>query len=41
MAYFDTKENSLEEAIRAAVKNEKLYAVNKSAVKHKFDDRDE
>ena len=39
MAYFDTKENSLEEAIRAAVKNEKLDAVNKTAVKKKFDDR--
>ena len=39
MAYFDTKENSLEEAIRAAVKNEKLDSVNKTAVKKKFDDR--
>ncbi len=39
MAYFDTKENSLEEAIRAAVKNEKLDPVNKTAVKKKFDDR--
>ena len=39
MAYFDTKENSLEEAIKAAVKNEKLDAVNKTAVKKKFDDR--
>ena len=39
MAYFDTKEDSLEEAIKAAVKNEKMDAVNKTAVKKKFDDR--
>ena len=39
MAYFDTKKDSLEEAIKAAVKNEKLDAVNKTAVKKKFDDR--
>ena len=39
MAYFDTKKGSLEEAIKAAVKNEKLDAVNKTAVKKKFDDR--
>ena len=39
MAYFDTKEGSLEEAIKAAVKNEKIDAVNKTAVKKKFDDR--
>jgi hypothetical protein len=39
MAYFDTKEGSLEEAIKAAVKNEKLDAVNPKAVKKKFDDR--
>ena len=39
MAYFDTKEGSLEEAIKAAVKNEKMDAVNKTAVKKKFDDR--
>ena len=39
MAYFDTKEGSLEEAIKAAVKNEKLDPVNKTAVKKKFDDR--
>ena len=39
MAYFDTKRGSLEEAIRAAVKNEKMDAVNKTAVKKKFDDR--
>ena len=28
MAYFDTKKDSLEEAIKAAVKNEKIDAVN-------------
>ena len=39
MAYFDTKKGSLEEAIKAAVKNEKLDPVNKTAVKKKFDDR--
>ena len=39
MAYFDTKKDSLEEAIKAAVKNEKMDAVNKTAVKKKFDDR--
>ena len=39
MAYFDTKKGSLEEAIKAAVKNEKMDAVNKTAVKKKFDDR--
>ena len=39
MAYFDTKKDSLEEAIKAAVKNEKLDTVNKTAVKKKFDDR--
>ena len=39
MAYFDTKEGSLEEAIKAAVINEKMDAVNKTAVKKKFDDR--
>jgi len=39
MAYFDTKKGSLEEAIKAAVKNEKIDAVNKTAVKKKFDDR--
>ena len=39
MAYFDTKKDSLEEAIKAAVKNEKIDAVNKTAVKKKFDDR--
>jgi len=39
MTYFDTKEDSLEEAIKAAVKNEKMDAVNKTAVKKKFDDR--
>ena len=40
MAYFDTKEGSLEEAIKAAVKiSEKLDAVNPKAVKKKFDDR--
>ena len=39
MAYFDTKEGSLEEAVKAAVKSEKLDAVNPKAVKKKFDDR--
>ena len=39
MAYFDTKKDSLEEAIKAAVMNEKMDAVNKTAVKKKFDDR--
>ena len=39
MAYFDTKKGSLEEAIKDAVKNEKLDPVNKTAVKKKFDDR--
>ena len=39
MAYFDTKKGSLEEAIKDAVKNEKLDPVNKNAVKKKFDDR--
>jgi hypothetical protein len=39
MAYFDTKKGSLEESIKAAVKNEKLDTVNKTAVKKKFDDR--
>ena len=39
MAYFDVKKGSLEEAIKAAVKNEKIDAVNKTAVKKKFDDR--
>ena len=39
MAYFDTKKDSLEEAIKATVKNEKIDAVNKTAVKKKFDDR--
>ena len=40
MAYFDTKEGSLEEAIKAAVKiSEKLDAVNPKAVKKKFDNR--
>ena len=43
MAYFDTKSGSLEEAIRQAVGGqkieEKMDAVNKTAVKKKFDDR--
>ena len=40
MAYFDTKEGSLEQAIKAAFKiSEKLDAVNPKAVKKKFDDR--
>ena len=50
MAYFDTKEGSLEEAIKAAVKNETnkndksddgegLDAVQKDAIKKKFKDR--
>ena len=50
MAYFDTKEGSLEEAIKAAVKNETnkndksddgegLAAVQKDAIKQKFKDR--
>ena len=50
MAYFDTKEGSLEEAIKAAVKNETnknnksddgegLDAVQPKAVKKKFTDR--
>ena len=43
MAYFDTKSGSLEEAIRQAVSGqkieEKMDAVNKDAVKKKFDDR--
>ena len=43
MAYFDTKSGSLEEAIRQAVGEqkieEKMDAVNKTAVKKKFDDR--
>ena len=42
MAYFDTKSGSLEEAIRQAVGGqkieEKMDAVNKTAVKKKFDD---
>ena len=39
MAYFETKKGSLEEAIKSAVKNEKLDKVNPKAVKKKFDDR--
>ena len=40
MAYFDTKEGSLEQAIKAAFKiSEKLDAVNPKAIKKKFDDR--
>ena len=50
MAYFDTKKGSLEEAIKAAVKNETnkndksddgegLDAVQKDAIKKKFKDR--